>query len=233
MAALPKEKPIIRFSVDEMEAYMLLPSPDEGEEYTVPYVMQALSERGVNAGVDHEEIARMVVEEVFEREVLIARGAQPVDGVDGYFEYKFSTSFDNKPKVRPDGSVDYWSVHTIESVVAGQEIAIYHPPVEGEDGFNVKGKPIQAKKGRDQMPINGKGFEVQPDGVTYVATVDGKIEMQNNRIVILPVYEISGNAEISLGNIDFRGDVVIHGGVESGVTIRSTGSVTIDGIVEA
>lgn len=233
MAALPKEKPIIRFSVDEMEAYMLLPSPDEGEEYTIPYVMQALSERGVNAGVDHEEIARMVVEEVFEREVLIARGAQPVDGVDGYFEYKFSTSFDNKPKVRPDGSVDYWSVHTIESVVAGQEIAIYHPPVEGEDGFNVKGKPIQAKKGRDQMPIKGKGFEVQPDGVTYVATVDGKIEMQNNRIVILPVYEISGNAEISLGNIDFRGDVVIHGGVESGVTIRSTGSVTIDGIVEA
>lgn len=233
MAALPKEKPIIRFSVDEMEAYMLLPSPDEGEEYTVPYVMQALSERGVNAGVDHEEIARMVVEEVFEREVLIARGAQPVDGVDGYFEYKFSTSFDNKPKVRPDGSVDYWSVHTIESVVAGQEIAIYHPPVEGEDGFNVKGKPIQAKKGRDQMPIKGKGFEVQPDGVTYVATVDGKIEMQNNRIVILPVYEISGNAEISLGNIDFRGDVVIHGGVERGVTIRSTGSVTIDGIVEA
>lgn len=233
MAALPKEKPIIRFSPDEMEAYMLLPSPDEGEEYTVPYVMQALSERGVNAGIDHEEIARMVVEEVFEREVLIARGAQPVDGVDGYFEYKFSTSFDNKPKVRPDGSVDYWSVHTIESVVAGQEIATYHPPVEGEDGFNVKGKPIQAKKGRDQMPIKGKGFEVQPDGVTYVATVDGKIEMQNNRIVILPVYEISGNAEISLGNIDFRGDVVIHGGVESGVTIRSTGSVTIDGIVEA
>ena len=233
MAALPKEKPIIRFSVDEMEAYMLLPSPDEGEEYTVPYVMQALSERGINAGIDHEEIARMVVEEVFEREVLIARGAQPVDGVDGYFEYKFSTSFDNKPKVRPDGSVDYWSVHTIESVVAGQEIAIYHPPVEGEDGFNVKGKPIQAKKGRDQMPIKGKGFEVQPDGVTYVATVDGKIEMQNNRIVILPVYEISGNAEISLGNIDFRGDVVIHGGVESGVTIRSTGSVTIDGVVEA
>ena len=233
MAALPKEKPIIRFSPDEMEAYMLLPSPDEGEEYTVPYVMQALSERGVNAGIDHEEIARMVVEEVFEREVLIAKGAQPVDGVDGYFEYKFSTSFDNKPKVRPDGSVDYWSVHTIESVVAGQEIATYHPPVEGEDGFNVKGKPIQAKKGRDQMPIKGKGFEVQPDGVTYVATVDGKIEMQNNRIVILPVYEISGNAEISLGNIDFRGDVVIHGGVESGVTIRSTGSVTIDGIVEA
>lgn len=233
MAALPKEKPIIRFSPDEMEAYMLLPSPDEGEEYTVPYVMQALSERGVNAGIDHEEIARMVVEEVFEREVLIARGAQPVDGVDGYFEYKFSTSFDNKPKVRPDGSVDYWSVHTIESVVAGQEIATYHPPVEGEDGFNVKGKPIQAKKGRDQMPIKGKGFEVQPDGVTYVATVDGKIEMQNNRIVILPVYEISGNAEISLGNIDFRGDVVIHGGVESGVTIRSTGSVTIDGVVEA
>ena len=57
--------------------------------------------------------------------------------------------------------------------------------------------------------------------------------MQNDRIVILPIHEVQGNAELSSGNIDFRGDVVIHGGVESGVKIRATGSITIDGVVEA
>lgn len=233
MAALPKEKPIVRITVDEMEAYMLLPMPEEGEEYTVPFLMQALNERGVNACINHEEIARMVAEEVYEREVLVAKGTPCVDGVDGYYEYNFNTSFDNKPTVLPDGSVDYWSVHSIESVVEGQVIAVYHPPIAGTDGVNVRGKPIQAKKGRDQLPIKGKGFERQPDSITYTAAIDGKIEMQNDRIVILPVYEISGNAEITLGNIDFRGDVVIHGGVESGVSIKSTGSITIDGVVEA
>lgn len=233
MATLPKEKPIIRISLDEMDAYMLLTIPEEDEEYTVPYLMQALSERGVNAGIDREEIARMVTEEVYEREILVAKGTRAVDGIDGYYEYKFNTSFDNKPQQLPDGSVDYWSVHSIESVVEGQIIAVYHPPVAGSDGFNVKGKPIQAKRGRDQLPIKGKGFERQADNITYTAAMDGKIEMQNGRILILPIYEISGNAEITLGNIDFRGDVVIHGGVESGVSIKATGNVTIDGVVEA
>lgn len=233
MATLPKEKPSIRISLDEMEAYMLLPVPEEEEAYTVPFLMQALSERGINAGVNHEQIARMVAEEVYERELPVAEGTKAVDGVDGYYEYRFSTSFDNKPRVLPDGSVDYWSVHSIESVVEGQIIAVYHPPVAGSDGFNVKGRPIQARKGRDKLPIKGKGFKRQPDNITYIASMDGKIEMQNDRILILPVYEISGNAEITLGNIDFRGDVVIHGGVESGVSIRATGSVTVDGVVEA
>ena len=57
--------------------------------------------------------------------------------------------------------------------------------------------------------------------------------MQNDRLVILPVYELTGNAELVNGNIDFRGDIIIHGKVESGLTIRATGSITIDGIVEA
>jgi hypothetical protein len=63
--------------------------------------------------------------------------------------------------------------------------------------------------------------------------MDGKIEMQNDKIVIMPVHELFGNAELAGGNIDFRGDVVIHGGVASGVTIKSTGTITVDGVVEA
>ena len=35
-----------------------------------------------------------------------------------------------------------------------------------------------------------------------------------------------------MGNIDFRGDVIIHGAVCSGLTVKATGTVTIDGIVE-
>ena len=112
-------------------------------------------------------------------------------------------------------------------------IAVYHPAVSGEDGMSVKGRLVPAKHGREQMPLKGKGFDRMDDEVTYTASMDGKIEMQNDRIVVLPVHEVSGNAELAEGNIDFRGDIVIHGNVESGVNIRATGSITIDGVAEA
>lgn len=233
MATLTEQKPMIRITYDEMEAYILLPEPELDTVYTVPQLMQALAEKGITYGIDKERLSGIIEGRAYNTEVLVAKGTKEVDGVDGYYDYNFDANLDRKPKMLPDGSVDYWSVHSIESVVAGQVIAVYHPAIEGKDGMNIKGKPLSAKRGREQMPIKGKGFERMNDNITYTATMDGKIEMQNDRIVILPVHEVQGNAELSAGNIDFRGDIVIHGGVENGVTIRATGSITIDGVVEA
>ena len=63
--------------------------------------------------------------------------------------------------------------------------------------------------------------------------MDGNIDIENDKIRIQPIYEVSGDANLTTGNIDFTGDIVIHGSVESGVTIKATGSITIDGNVEA
>lgn len=228
-----EQKPIVRVSYNDMEAYLMLPEPPEGEEYTAAMLMDALEEKAVSEGIDHRKIQEMVSQKLYNTEFKIAAGVAPTDGVDGYYDYNFDTNFDSKPKVLPDGSVDYWSVHSIESVVADQVIAIYHPAVEGTDGVTVKGKVLQAKRAREQMPIKGKGFARLDDNLTYKALMDGKIEMQNGRIVILPIHELHGNAELGSGNIDFRGDVVIHGNVENGVSIKATGSITVDGVVEA
>ncbi len=228
-----EQKPIVRVSYNDMEAYLTLPEPPEDQVYTVTMLMDALGEKGVCEGIDQRKIQEMVSQKLYNIEFLVAAGVAPTDGVDGYYDYNFDTNFDSKPKVLPDGSVDYWSVHSIESVICGQVIAIYHPAVEGTDGMTVKGRVVQAKRAREQMPIKGKGFERMNDNLTYTALMDGKIEMQNGRIVILPIHELHGNAELGGGNIDFRGDVVIHGQVENGVSIKATGSITIDGVVEA
>ena len=50
--------------------------------------------------------------------------------------------------------------------------------------------------------------------------------------MINPIYEVKGNADLKTGNINFPGDVVIHGNVIAGVTIKANDSVTVDGIVE-
>ena len=71
--------------------------------------------------------------------------------------------------------------------------------------MTVKGTPVTAKRGRPISPLLGRGFERSEDGLTYKATISGKIEMQNNRILIVPIYEIFGDVDVNTGNIDFKG----------------------------
>ena len=227
-----KKSPAVRISYDEMEAFLMLPMPLGEDGYKFADVMDIIHKAGVKEHIDEKKVAAMIDEQYYDRECLIASGVRAVDGVDGYFEYNFNPKLDKKPKKREDGTVDYWSIHAVEIVENGQVLAIYHEPVDGSNGLSVKGKVIFAKKGRPLPPLTGKGFERSEDNITYTATMDGKIEMQNNRIMISDVYEINDDVGPNTGNIDFRGDVIIHGNVPTGAIVKATGSITIDGTVE-
>lgn len=231
MATMTKKDPQIRVSHDNMKAYLFLPNPVM-DTYTEREIEEALQNSNVAYGIQEDKIREVIEQQIYNREVLIAQGDAPKDGVDGYYEYKFDVNFSKKPKLCPDGSVDYWSIKMVEIVTEGQVIAVYNQAIPGEDGTDLRGKPVLAKRGRDLVPLRGKGFERSEDGLTYTSLMDGKIEMSNDRITILPVYEVNGDVDLSTGNIDFRGDVIVHGAVCSGVSVKATGTVTIDGVVE-
>lgn len=228
-----EKEPRIRICDDDMQAFLYIADELRNEYDNEEAVRQFLKQKGITHGIIEENVKEIFERRLYNREILVAEGTRPENGVDGYYEYKFNMNFSKKPKIRPDGTVDYWSIKMVETVEEGQVIAIYHKAYQGTDGMNIKGKIVLAKRGREQVPLRGKGFERSGDGNIYTALINGKIEMMNGRITILPVYEISGDVDLSIGNIDFRGDVIIHGGVCSGVTIKATGTVTIDGIVEA
>ena len=226
-------QPKARITYDEMEAFLTLPVPKEGEEYTLEELLALLEKNQIRHGIEQETLRKMLRERIYNKEVCIAVGTPVVDGIDGHFDYHFNNNFSKKPKIRPDGSVDYWSINMVEPVEKGQVIAIYKPPVPGEDGMTVKGRPLPAKRARELPPLKGRGFTRQEDGNTYTSNMDGKIDMENDRITISQVYEIFGNADLSVGNINFVGDVVVHGNVTAGASVRATGTVTIDGVVES
>lgn len=232
MEASQTKEPIIRISYDEMEAYLLLPTIPPDDSYSMEMIKQAIHKAGVKSGIDESVLESAIESKLYGRELLFAKGMNPVNGVDGFYEYNFNTNFDHKPKVREDGSVDYWSVHSVEIVEEGQVIATYTEPIEGTDGYTVNGKPKLAQRGRPAPPLVGQGFERTPDGKAYVSKLTGKIDMKNDRIMILSVYEVSGNVDLMTGNIDFRGDVIIHGNVTTGAKIKATGNITIDGTAE-
>ncbi len=165
--------------------------------------------------------------------ILVAKGAEAQDGKDGYFEYLFETNLSQKPIVLEDGTVDYKNIKMIELVESGQKIAIYHAGTAGTNGYNLAAQFKLAKHGAELPPLKGTGFERMDDGVTYCATMGGKITELNNRVNIFPVHELFGDVDLSSGNIEFNGDVIIHGNVLEGMSVKATGTVTVDKIVES
>ena len=223
----------VRVSDDKMKAFLIVPRSDTKVRYSAEDAIIALQSKGVVYGIEQDRIQEALFNPVFGREYLVAEGLEVKEGVPGEYEFLFSTKLNHEPKVLPDGSVDYMSIKMIETVGQGDEIAIYHPAVQGKNGVNVLGKMVAAKKVRDLPPLAGKGFTRSEDGQKYTADYSGKIELENgNRITISPVYEVKDDVGIEVGDIDFAGDVIIHGMVTNGATIQAKGNITVEGVVE-
>ena len=120
MEIVLKKEPKIRISYDEMEAYLLLPSPlTPDEAYEFDEVMEKVRAAGVKIGINEAKISAMLQERYYDRECLIAKGIDVENGVDAYFDLNFDTNFNKVPSLREDGTVDYWSIHAIEVVEEG------------------------------------------------------------------------------------------------------------------
>lgn len=229
------KQPHIMVDGKGMFASIRVPSPEQGEEapcFTIAQMLTFIDEAGIVYGVDERAVASLCEDIIYNTDVVIAVGKEPTVGENGYFEFHFSQDFSKKPTIRPDGSADFLSIKVIEVVHENELIATYHPAIQGEPGVNVCGVAIEPKTVREMPPLGGRGFRRSDDNLSYYAEMDGKITMQNNRILISPIYEINQDADMTVGNIDFKGDVVIHGGVKHGIYIHATGSITIDGLVE-
>ena len=137
MQALQLDRTAISFSPDGMTAYLRLPEPEAGMQYRLEDIQDALSASGVKKGIDQKAIVGMLQSRTYGRSVAVAAGKVPVDGKDGYFEYMFESKLDGKPRINEDGTVSY-AIKLFEMVTEGQVIALYHPAIQGVDGYTVR-----------------------------------------------------------------------------------------------
>lgn len=217
----------LRIEEDEMTAWLYLAPPDHGQIYTKDELKTYLEKSGVVKGYHESNLAAMVKKKVYDREILVAKGAETVPGQDGYFEYLFSPEEYGVPKIREDGTVDYTNVSALQNVRKGDKVAVYHYAVQGTDGYTVRGAEMKVIPARDLPPMRGKG--ILRENNIYYAQSDGKIEVKDGKIDIQNVHEIMGDVNMIIGKIEFFGDVIINGNVESGVTIRAGRNIEIHG----
>lgn len=217
----------------DMEAWLTLFPPPEGEEYTYGDIESLLKHYGLTGdGVNISKVHAMIKKKIYNRSVLVAQGIPQVDGTDGCYEYFFETEHSTKPKIREDGSVDYSSVNMISCVQAGDIIAVYHPAIPGKAGQNVKGKPLMPRPARELRPYNCMKVSYDERTMTYRALREGRVELSKAAIKIIEVHELTKDIDNTFGDITFNGDIIIHGDVKPGVTITATRTVTVDGVLE-
>ena len=217
----------LRVAKDGMSAWLYLAPPDRGQTYTKEELITYLERNGVIKGYHSSNLSAMVKKRVYEREILVAQGQEVQKGKDGWFEYLFTPEEYGVPKIREDGTVDYTSMSALHNVREGDKVAIYHHAEAGIDGYTVRGAGVKAKPVKELPPVRGKG--VVREGDEYYAQTDGKIEAKNGKIDIQKVHEVAGDVTLIVGRVEFFGDVIINGNVESGVVIRAGRNIEIHG----
>lgn len=219
----------------DMTAWLLIYPPcGQGAHVTREMLEEALNRARVCFGVDSAllECLPGATERYFTL-FLAARGQPPEDGLDGTVEDMFSRNPTRTLTEDEAGRVDFAALELFQNAKKGDVICHIVPPTKGTDGKTVLGKVSSARPGAAAQVPKGRNTELAPNGEDLIATCDGHVEFSGRNFLVKSILEINGNVDYSTGNISALGDVRIRGDLCSGFTVRATGNVTVDGVVEA
>jgi uncharacterized protein (DUF342 family) len=229
----------VLFSPDKLEAQILLKVKEEQDSLVLSEqdVREALRQHNVTYGILDGAIEQLCAHprQYANIPVTVAIGTPPVTGTDGRIEYTFQelVSEERRPKELEDGRVDYYSVSTIANVVKGQLLAKRYPASPGLPGTAVTGESIAPRPGKEAVIKPGKNVVFNQERTMLYAAIDGQVTFtDNDKVNVFPVFEVNGDVDFSVGNIDFVGTVVIRGNVPTGFRIKASGDIRVLGSVE-
>jgi hypothetical protein len=211
-----------------MRAYLLLTSPQNGgAALNEQQLADALAAQGVKTGIQQDILAKTASEPEYGQKILIAEGVPPLHGGNGSYELQFEAENELKPKVRADGSVDFYDLGLVTNVREGQVLCTITLPTDGTDGVTVTGEVAPAKKGRPVPTMTGKNTKLSEDGLQITAAVSGYVDFAMHKINVNDTLFIKEDVDNSTGSIKTPSNVVISGTVSSGFSVESEGNVQV------
>ncbi len=221
-------------SKDKMVAWaFVFPPVGEGQGMSPAMLGKAMEQEGVTTGVQSMSVARMAGGNCYFDLIPLALGTPAVEGTDGMILEHFPHKVEQEVKIDEDGQADYRSLNYVQLVKVDTVICDIVPAVPGESGVRVDGKVIEPRKVKAAKPPKGPNTRLSEDGLQLLASQEGDLQYEREVYTVRPVLEINGDVDYSTGNVDFPGDVHIHGDVRENFVVRAKGSVFIDGLVEA
>ncbi|TGV24949.1 DUF342 domain-containing protein, partial [Mesorhizobium sp. M00.F.Ca.ET.186.01.1.1] len=230
----------VKLSADKLEADIILRVDEEDIDNIVVVesdIYNALQQQKVKVGILEDVVQGLCTfpAKYANAKVTIARGVAPVPGADAIIEYPYlATVSDNEgPKELEDGRVDYYNITSIPNVAKGQLLARKTPASSGTPGTAVTGEPIAPKAGKEINLKPGKNVVHNQERTMLYAAIDGQVSFtDHDKLNVFPVFEVKGDVDFGVGNIDFVGTVVIRGNVLNGFRVKASGDIRVLGSVE-
>lgn len=194
-------------------------------------IIRDLANLGIRHGIDTERIQEIASKINYFEPYEVAHGTPPVDGVDAYITYQFDVEKKAKPKVKEDGSVDFHDLDSLNHVKKGDVLAVMTPEVPGVPGIDVLGRTIQPKRAKRAAFKYGRNMVVSEDGLKLLSDVNGHVTLEGDKIFVSNVLEVV-DVDASTGDIDYDGNVRISGNVLAGFSVKASGNIEVNGIVE-
>lgn len=228
----------IEVSPDKMKACLIFHKPvDDGAPPGEKEIIEAFQHSEINTGIDEKKLREIIAglknRNVPEDRVTIALGIPPVNGSNGKIIYHFSTETSLKPKINPDGSVDYKSVNIVISVAKGEKLASLEPPEKGVPGKNLFGDPLSCTDGKPALLPLGPNTEPDTqDPDTLIASINGIVRRVGTAVEVCEGFVVNGDVDFSTGNIKYDHSVIVTGDVKSGFGIECGGDLQTGGTIE-
>ncbi len=236
---LPKENPVdaavyVNVSFNKCDAYIFVfPPINGGADVSTEMINERIKNLQIKHGLDSDLIENITHERMYCKLLKFAKGELPQDGEDGSIVH--TTELNIIPRYSEDahGNIDFKDLNIVNNIVKHTKICEIILPTLGEDGMSVHGVKLKAKPGKPAQPQNGKNTYLSDDKTVLYSSIDGELALKDGRYFVEPTLRVSGDVDITVGNIDFVGDIHIKGDVKSGYIIKAEGSILVDGSVEA
>lgn len=90
------------------------------------------------------------------------------------------------------------------------------------------------KRGKEQLPLKGKGVNLSEDRMTYTSQLTGQVTLKNgNLLEVCSVLTVHGNVDLTSGNIFFAGDVEVKGDILTGFRVVAGRNLKVTGHIES
>ena len=225
----------IELSEDGMKALAHFHPAEGGDALTQVKIIDSLRKAKVYKGIRKRIINELIAHEAVQKTHVIATGQEPSEGSETQFETLVTPIQQRKlvPQMRDDGTMDMHDLGDIGTVTEDEPLLKRLPASAGENGYTVSGEVVFSIPPEDLQLVCGEGTKISPnDPNLLLASREGVPVEIDNGMKVDDILLVNKDADLSIGNIDYHGSVMIKGDVKEGMSIKSQGDIIVNGFVE-
>lgn len=217
---------------DLMTARLSVSPPMGGRELSEALLEKAIADAGIFRECCDHKTLKKVLETKHADNLPFAYGTEPMEGVDASFEALVEEVEYAIPKGDKSGRIDVREIVNFTLIEANVALMRRKPARPGVNGRDVKGHVIPATEAID-APFDDKlvGAIISPDDPNLLISTCKGHPVVSAHGVKVDNSIVLNNVDLSTGNIDYDGSVLVKGEVKAGMKIKVSGDIIVKGVV--